>query len=181
MLQELLRLYSVFFRIGVFSIGGGYVMLAMLQDEVVEKYKWLTHEELLNYYAISQAAPGIIAINTATFVGYKRGGVLGAVIATAGMVTPSLIIITIIAIFFTRFQENIYVQRAFAGIRVAVSMLLIWTVTTLTKQTIKNLFGILIVVSAFSLVVIGGISPIPIILASAAVGIIHGYARKGGA
>ncbi|MDY0091470.1 MAG: chromate transporter, partial [Candidatus Vecturithrix sp.] len=106
MLQELLRLYSVFFRIGVFSIGGGYVMLAMLQDEVVEKYKWLTHEELLNYYAISQAAPGINAINTATFVGYKRGGVLGAIIATAGMVTPSLIIITIIAIFFTRFQEN---------------------------------------------------------------------------
>jgi chromate transporter len=95
------------------------------------------------------------------------------------MVTPSLIIITIIAIFFTRFQENIYVQRAFAGIRVAVSMLLLWTVTPLTQQTIKNLFGILVAVSAFSLVVIGGISPIPIILASAAVGIIHGYARKG--
>lgn len=179
MLRDLRQLYSVFFRIGLFSIGGGYVMLTMLREELVEKYGWLTDEEILNYYAIGQATPGIIAINTATFVGYKHRGVAGAFTATAGMVTPSLSIISLIAMFFSRFQEYALVQQAFQGIRVAVVMLLVFTLIELAKKSVKDRLGILLALGAFCLVAFAGLSPIPIIFAAAIAGLLSGHCQRG--
>ena len=98
-MRELLELFFIFFRIGGFTFGGGYAMLPAIQMELVEKRKWATNEEIIDYYAISQCTPGIIAVNTATFIGYKRKGVIGGIVATLGMVAPSLTIITIIASF----------------------------------------------------------------------------------
>ena len=178
MIHELIDLYKIFFRIGLFSIGGGYVMFPMLRREMVEDRAWISDEELLDYYAIAQATPGIIAINTATFVGFKRRGVWGAFAATAGMVTPSLIIITIIAIFFSRLQDNPAVQRAFRGIRVAVAVLLSFTVVSLMKKTVRGALAVMISAGAFLGITWAGFSPIPILLSAAVLGILTGIAGR---
>ena len=103
-MKDLMNLFIIFFRIGAFTFGGGYAMLPALQMELVEKRSWVSDEEILDYYAIGQCTPGIIAINTATFVGYKRKGLIGGIVATLGMVAPSLIIITTIAAFLSTFR-----------------------------------------------------------------------------
>lgn len=180
MIRELIKLYMIFFRIGLFSIGGGYVMLPMLRREMVEDRGWLTDDELIDYYAIAQATPGIIAVNTATFVGYKRSGVPGAIAATAGMVSPSLIIITVIAIFFARFQDIPAVQRAFRGVRVAVAVLLSFTVASLIKKTVRSALEIILAAGAFLGVSMLGISPIPILIVAALSGVAAGAIRSAG-
>ncbi|MDR7871499.1 MAG: chromate transporter [Tissierellaceae bacterium] len=118
-----LKLYLVFFRIGLFSVGGGLATLPFLQ-EIVHKYGWITSEELLNMIAVSESTPGPIGINTATYVGFNTGGVLGGLIATLGIVTPSIIIIVIIAHYFSKFSEEHVVKSAFYGIRPAVAGLI---------------------------------------------------------
>ena len=180
MIRELLNLFTIFFKIGLFSIGGGYVMLPMLRREMVEDRHWLSDEELIDYYAIAQATPGIIAINTATFVGYKRRGIPGALASTAGMVTPSLIIITLIALFFAQFQENPLVQRAFRGIRVAVAVLLSFTVWSLIRKTVHNLLGGILCGAGFVSIVAFEFSPIPVLISAALIGLVAGRltARK---
>lgn len=171
MLKELGQLYAAFFRIGGFTFGGGYAMLPMIQKEVVESKKWATEEEVMDYYAIGQCTPGVIAINTATFIGYKVAGVLGALAATLGVVTPCWIIITIIALFIRNFAEYAAVQHALAGIRVAVFALVLDAVIKLGKKSIKNwgcalICGIVFLVSlctdisAAWLVIIAGIGGI---------------------
>lgn len=170
LLNEMAVLYSLFFRIGLFSVGGGYVMLPMLRSELVEKRGWADDRELLDYYAIGQATPGIIAINTATFIGFKRCGIAGAVAATAGMVTPSLIIILLIAALIPAIQANPFVQKAFKGIRVAVAMLLAGTLISLARKSWKSPWEITLTVSAFAAVVAFGAAPVPIILAAGAAG-----------
>jgi len=174
MIRELLNLFFIFFKIGLFSIGGGYVMLPMLRREMVEDRDWLSDSELIDYYAIAQATPGIIAINTATFVGYKRRGVWGALASTAGMVGPSLIIITIIAMFFARFQDEVVVQKGLRGIRVAVAVLLSFTVASLIKKAVHGLQGVVLFLGAFAGVAIIGLSPIPILLTAAFIGLAAG-------
>lgn len=173
-MKELFRMFWAFFRIGGLTFGGGYAMLPMLQKEVVEKYGWATEEELMDYYAIGQCTPGIIAVNTATFIGYKRRGILGAIFATAGVVFPSLVIITIIAAFIQNFAHIVYVQRAFAGIRVAVCMLILEAVIKLWKSGIKNIVGVCIFLIAFALTAVLGISPIYLVIAAALFGIFWG-------
>ena len=171
MLKELGQLYAAFFRIGGFTFGGGYAMLPMIQKEVVESKKWATEEEVMDYYAIGQCTPGVIAINTATFIGYKVAGVLGALAATLGVVTPCWIIITIIALFIRNFAEYAAVRHALAGIRVAVFALVLDAVIKLGKKSIKNwgcalICGIVFLVSlctdisAAWLVIIAGIGGI---------------------
>lgn len=118
-----LRLYFIFFKIGLFSIGGGLATLPFLQV-LVDKYSWLTSQELVNMIAISESTPGAIGINTATFVGYEAGGILGGIITTLGIVTPSIIIIVLIAHYFKRFHEKPLVKGAFLGIRPAVTGLI---------------------------------------------------------
>ncbi len=149
-------------------------MLPMLRREMVENRHWLSDEELIDYYAIGQATPGIIAINTATFVGYKRRGIAGAIASTAGMVAPSLIIITLIALFFAQFQENPLAQRAFRGIRVAVAVLLSFTVGSLIRKTVHNLLGGILCAAAFLSIAAFDLSPIPVLISAALIGLLAG-------
>ncbi|MCP5515296.1 MAG: chromate transporter [Spirochaetales bacterium] len=177
-MKNLIQLFTIFFRIGLFSIGGGYVMLPMLKEEVVNKRKWLTDEEILDFYAIGQATPGIIAVNTATFVGYSQKGIAGSLSATAGIVAPSIIIITLISAFFTEFREVLIIQKAFAGIRVAVSVLLLFIVAGLIKKGAKYKTGVVIILAAFAGITFFKVSPVLIVAASAAAGIASGALRR---
>ncbi len=169
--SRLWSLFRIFFHIGLCSIGGGYVMLPMLREEMVSKRAWVTDERLLDYYSIGQATPGIIAINTATFVGYGQAGVLGGVTATVGMVAPSLIIITVIAAFFQHFYDVALVQSAFRGIRVGVAVVLAAMVVELARKNLKDVLGWSLCLAAFGLILVARVSPVPIILAAAAVGL----------
>ncbi len=137
-MRQLWEMFLTFARIGGLTFGGGYAMLPMLQREVVEKQHWATEEELADYYAIGQCTPGLIAVNTATFIGYRQAGVIGGIAATAGVVFPSLVIITVIAAFLTNFAELPVVQYAFEGIRVCVCVLIFNAVQKLWKKSIVD-------------------------------------------
>lgn len=167
-----LDLYTSFFQIGALTFGGGMAMLPMLQKEVVEKHRWVTEDEVIDYYAIGQVTPGIIAVNTATFVGYKVKGFLGGIVATAGMVSPSLIIITLIATFIKQFMDLEMVQHAFVGIRVAVSALIVLSVIRLGKKSIKNVIGIAIALIAFVVVTFADVSSVYIVVAAIVFGLL---------
>lgn len=154
-MKELLDLFLVFAKIGGFTFGGGYAMLPILQKEVVENRKWATNEELMDYYAIGQCTPGIIAVNTATFIGYKRKGIAGALAATAGCVFPSIVIIMIIAAFINNFTHIAWVQHALAGVRVCVCVLVLNSVLKLAKKSLVDaaaclIFGAVICLSLFT-------------------------------
>lgn len=138
-MNEYLDLFLTFAKVGVCTFGGGYAMLPILQREVVEGKGWCTDEELTDYFAIGQCTPGVIAVNTATFLGSKRKGIPGGIIATLGMVFPSIVIITLIAAFLTNFAHIAAVGHAFAGIRAAVVALIASSVLKLGKTTVKNL------------------------------------------
>lgn len=166
------QLYVAFFKIGLFTFGGGYAMLPMLRKEVVDKHNWATDEEMLDYFAIGQSTPGIIAINTSTFIGVKKAGVVGALFSTFGMITPSLIIIISIAKFFEEFAGNIYVEKAFTGIRVVVVVLILNAVIRMAKKSIKNWLHVLLFVSAYLLIMFTNISPIYIVISSGIIGIV---------
>ena len=137
-MKELLDMFLTFARIGGFTFGGGYAMLPMLQKEVVNGRHWATDEELMDYYAIGQCTPGIIAVNTATFVGYKNRGIPGAIAATLGVIAPSLVIIMIIAAFISNFIELSFVSSAFAGIRACVCVLIGSAVVKLAKKSLVD-------------------------------------------
>lgn len=181
-MKQLLDLFFTFARIGGLTFGGGYAMLPMLQKEVVEKRGWATNEELMDYYAIGQCTPGIIAVNTATFIGNKTRGIIGGIAATLGVVFPSLVIITIIAAFISNFADLAVVKNAFAGIRVCVFVLILNAVVKLGKSSIKDAvtLGIFLVVLIGSLLL--DVSPIVFVLIAAAAGIAAQLLRrKGGA
>ncbi len=154
------KLFVAFFRIGLFTIGGGYAMLPMLRKEVVNKYGWATDEEMLDYFAIGQSTPGIIAINTSTFIGFKKGGIIGALFSTFGMVLPSWIIIITIAIFFEQFAQYAIIQSALVGIRVVVVVLILNVVIKMGKKSITNWIKALLFVTAFTLIMFFGVSSI---------------------
>ena len=116
MLRDLLILYTLFFRMGAVTFGGGYAMLPILRREIIQNHQWMDEETIMDYYALSQGLPGIIAINVSVFIGYRRRGIPGGVAAALGMVSPCIIIISIIAFFLSSFQDNPYVQHALAGI-----------------------------------------------------------------
>jgi len=173
-MKKILALFLTFFKIGLFTFGGGYAMLPILQREIVEKRKWATEDELMDYFAISQCTPGVIAVNTATFVGHKKKGAVGAAFTTFGVVLPSVIIITLIATLLTTFADIIYVQRALAGIRIVVAALITSTVIKLIKKGVKNFFQIAMCVLAFLLIVFLGLSPVYIVIGAAIFGIAMG-------
>lgn len=170
-MKVLLELFWTFFKIGGLTIGGGYVMLPLIQKEVVEVKGWVTEEEVIDYYAIGQSTPGIIAVNTATFIGYKLKKIPGAIAGTLGMITPSVIIIIFVALFFNYFIEVPLIQSAFKGIRVAVIALLIQAVVKMGKKAIKDWMGMALALIAFCVVAFQNISPIWIIITSSVVGI----------
>lgn len=136
-MKVLVDLFVTFAKMGAVTFGGGYAMLPILQKTVVENKNWATDEELLDYYAIGQCTPGIIAVNTATFIGYKTKGVLGGIVATLGLIFPSIVIIAIIAAFLQNFASLAVVQHAFAGIRVCVGVLVLNAVLKLWKAPLK--------------------------------------------
>ena len=136
MLRDMLELFLTFAKVGVMTFGGGYAMLPILQREVVENKGWATEEELADYFAIGQCTPGVIAVNTATFIGRKKDGVPGGIVATLGVVFPSLVIISLLAGVITRFSELVWVKNAFAGIRVCVCVLIFNAVWKLGKKAV---------------------------------------------
>ena len=154
-MKELLEMFIIFARIGGFTFGGGYAMLPMLEKEVVNNKHWATEEELMDYYAIGQCTPGIIAINTATFIGYKVKGIPGAIMATLGVIAPSLVIITVITAFISNFMDLWFVSSAFAGIRACVCVLIFDAVLKLGKKALvdnaaKIIFLIVLGISLFT-------------------------------
>lgn len=177
-MKKLLSLYGRFFIIGLLTFGGGYSMLPMMQRELIDKQKWVTKDELLDYFAVSQCTPGIISVNTATFVGSKVGGFWGSVFATLGVITPSLLIILAIAAFLWRFMEIEAVRYAFNGIRIAVAGLIIAAVAGLVKQSIKGWLGISIASVVFICSLVFNLSPIIFVLASAFIGIAIQLAKR---
>lgn len=174
----LAQLFLSFAKIGVMTFGGGLAMLPMLERELVEDRKWVTNEEILDYYAVGQCTPGIIAVNTATFVGYKKSKVLGAVIATLGMVFPSLVIITVIAAVLSNFADIPAVQHAFAGIRIAVCALIASAVIKLAKSNVKSLSQIIIAVAAFVVIAVFGANPVVVVVGAAVTGLLLGRFGK---
>ena len=176
-MKTLIDLFFTFCRIGGLTFGGGYAMLPIIQKEIVEEKKWATEEEVLDYYAVGQCTPGIIAVNTATFIGYKVHGIIGAIVATLGVVFPSLIIITIIAALLKKFANYSIVQHAFSGIRVVVIALIVSAILKLAKTSIKNSTTLIIAIIAFILVAFVNLSPIYIVIAAACIGLILKFIR----
>lgn len=171
---KLFDLFLTFARIGGLTFGGGYAMLPMLQKEVVENKKWATEEELLDYYAVGQCTPGVIAVNVATFIGQKLRGVIGGIVATLGVVAPSFVIILLLATLINHFAEYAVVAHALAGIRVAVAALIVSAIVKLWKKGIKDALGVVIfgVVVLLSLVL--NVSPIIIVVITMLFGILYG-------
>ncbi len=172
MLRELLELFVTFAKVGVMTFGGGYAMLPILQREVVENKGWATDEELADYFAIGQCTPGVIAVNTATFIGQKKRGVPGGVLATLGVVFPSLVIITALAGVIATLSHLAVVQHAFAGIRVCVCVLIFNAVLKLWKSAVKDRWALVIFLAVFAGAVFLKISPVIYVLAAAAAGIL---------
>ena len=166
-MKELLILFITFAKVGVMTFGGGYAMLPILQREIVENKHWATDEELTDYFAIGQCTPGVIAVNTATFIGQKQKGISGGIAATLGVVFPSLIIISILAGLIANFAHLTWVQHAFAGIRVCVCVLIFNAVVKLWKSAVKDwycgtIFGVVLILSLLT-----ELSPIVYVLAAA--------------
>ena len=171
-MKELFDLFWTFCKIGALTFGGGYAMLPLIQREIVENKKWSTEKEILDYYAVGQCTPGVIAVNTATFIGYKLRGIIGGIVATLGVIFPSIVIILIIATFLQNFADLAIVQSAFAGIRVAVVALIITTVVKLIKSSIKDYLGVIIAIIAFVISAFMGLSPVYVVIAAALTGFI---------
>ena len=171
-MKGLWELFWTFAKVGVMTFGGGMAMLPILQREVVENKHWATEEELTDYYAIGQCTPGIIAVNTATFIGQKYGGAIGGIVATLGMVFPSLVIITILAAFINNFAHIAWVQNAFAGIQVCVCVLIFNAVRKLLKKSVVDKRTAVIFVVVLLGSVFLDISPVWFVLCSALLGII---------
>lgn len=169
---SLLELYIAFFKVGLFTFGGGLAMLPIIEREVVTNKKWVSYEELLDYYAVSQSTPGIIMVNVATFIGYKERGVLGGIITTLGVISPSLIIITSIASLIQNFQDIPEVKSALKGIGAAVCAIIITSIIKLGKSSIKDKVGIALCLVGFVVAYFTRISIIYVIVIGIAVGLI---------
>ena len=171
-MKVLFQLYIAWFKMGLFTFGGGYAMLPMIQKEVIEKYKWATEDEIMEYYAIGQCTPGIIAVNTATFVGYYQKGIIGGIVATLGVVSPSFIIITLIAALISNFMEIEVVQHALKGINVAVCVLMFTAIQNLWKKSIKNIGSFTIFAVALCLALFTDLSTVYLVILAAVLGVI---------
>ncbi len=171
-MKELWILFSAFARVGCFTFGGGYAMLPMLQKEVVDKHGWATEAEIMDYYAIGQCTPGVIAINTSTFIGYKQRGILGGIAATLGMIFPSLIIIALISSILQNVNDFPLIQHAFAGVRVVVSVLVINVIVRMLRTAIIDWLGATLFIISLIIGLFFNISLVYIVISSAVIGIV---------
>ena len=167
-----LDLFLTFAKIGAVTFGGGVAMLPILQREVVETKGWATDDELMDYYAIGQCTPDIIAVNTATFIGKKQKGILGGILATLGVVFPSVVIITALSMLIQNFSDIAVVQKAFSGIRVCVCVLIFNSVLKLSKKSLVDTATVIIFAVVLVASIIFDISPVIFVILAAAAGII---------
>jgi len=179
-MKLLLQLYAAFFRVGALTFGGGYAMMPMLEKETVERYKWVTKEQLLDYFAAGQCLPGIIAVNSATFIGNAVCGAAGSIACILGVISPSYIIITLIAAFLKNFQDIAIVQHAFGGIRIAVAALIVSTCVKMFKTSVKDAVTFIIFLVVFALSVFADLSAIWYVIAAGVVGISYNYIKGKG-
>jgi chromate transporter len=168
-----------FVKIGGLTFGGGYAMLPMLQREIVEKHHWASEDDILDCYAIGQCTPGIIAVNTATLLGYKQRGVIGGIVATLGEVTPSLVIITFLSTILRQLEGNVIMDRAFGGIRVAVCVLILQAILKLYKKSIIDIPTFLLCLITIIGTVFLSFSPIYFILLGITYGLVVQKLKRG--
>lgn len=173
-----LELFTTFSKIGAFTIGGGYAMIPVIQREIVEKRAWVSREEFLDMLAISQSAPGILAINISIFIGQRLKGAKGSIVAAIGTALPSFIMILLIAMFFRNFRENDIVNRIFMGIRPVVVALIAVPLISLSRSTKLNRYTSFIPVISVLLIVVLGISPVYLIIAGGLLGLFYFYLIK---
>ena len=170
--KQLWKVFATFFKIGAFTFGGGYAMIPLIQKETVENHKWITDDDILEIIAIAESTPGPIAINSATFVGYRTCGVLGSVAATLGVVLPSFVIIYAISFVLRQFQELAAVQYAFQGIRAGVLALLCKALWGMYKKNTKNWVSYIVMAACFILTGIFDVSVLPVLVGCAVFGLV---------
>ena len=171
------KLFVSFWKIGAFTIGGGYVMIPLMEQEIVDRRKWLTREEFLDYLSLSQAMPGIFAVNMATCIGRRLGGVRGIIVAIAGNILMPIAIILVIAISFRYVRDNVFVERIFMGLRPAVVALIAAPVFRMAKTAKVSWRNCWIPVLAALLIWLCGVSPVWVILVAIAGGAVYGKLR----
>lgn len=177
-MKQLGKIYWIFAKMGACCFGGGYAMLSLLQRIIVEQYHWATEEELMDYYAIGQCTPGVIAVNTSTFIGHKLAGLPGALAATLGFISPSLLIITVIAAFLEGFASNVYVAHALGGIRVCVCVLILDAVLKLGKKSIRDALSWSVFLIVTALAVLTDIPTVAIVLGAGVFGFLLYVLRR---
>lgn len=170
--MKLLSLFLSFAKVGVMTFGGGYAMIPILEREIVDRQGWASSEELMDYYAVGQCTPGVIAVNTATFIGYRVAGLAGGVAATLGVVFPSVVIICLIAGILTNFADIPAVKSAFTAIRVCVCVLIFNAVVKLWKGAVKDKAGLVLFLIVFVLSLFFDISPVIFVLFCALAGLV---------
>lgn len=177
-----ITLFWTFFKIGLFTFGGGYAMIPFIHQYGVDKHKWITEDEFMNIITIAESTPGPIAINSATYIGHRVKGVKGSIVATVGVSLPSLIIIILIAAFLMQYKENIHVEYAFQGVRIGVAVLILNAGVRMFKKLDKNLLTFLLIFIGFGLLLFELLSVIYVIMIGGAIGIITQLLKvRGGA
>ena len=171
-MKKLLQIFWTFFKIGAFTFGGGYAMIPLIQREAVEHRKWVTDEDILDIVAIAESTPGPIAINSATFVGYRAGGILGSAAATFGVVLPSFVIILALSFVLNQFQNVIAVQYAFRGIQAGVLALLFKALYTMYKKSPKGWVSYVVIGASFLLTALLKVNVIFVIIGCAVFGLV---------
>lgn len=172
------KIFLTYFKIGVLTFGSGYTMLPLLERELIEKQQWIDNDTLYDYFALAQSVPGIVAVNTATFLGYRLKGFQGAVAAALGMILPSLILITVIAAFFRNLAEYEVIQKIFRGLNIAITALLIKTLWNMGRRSIKDLVTAGIFLCALLINILWGVNPIYFIITGAILGLLFAGREK---
>lgn len=177
-MKKLLNIYWVFAQMGAICFGGGYAMLSLLQRVIVEEHSWATEEELMDYYAIGQCTPGVIAVNTSTFIGHKLAGIPGSLAASLGFISPSILIITLIAAFLESFATNVIIAHALAGIRVCVCVLILDSVLKLGKKSVKDPISWAVFLTTAFLAFFTEIPTVALVLSAGVLGVILYVTRR---
>ena len=171
-MKKILNMFFTFFKIGSFTFGGGYAMIPLIETEVVTKKKWISKDDFLDIVVISQTFPGALVVNTSIFIGYRIGGLLGAIIGLLGVILPSFFIILCIAVFFIKFRDYYYVDLVFKGISAAVPMLILIAVVSLSKSLKINYVNLIIILVTIASITFFNVHPVLVILLSGLYGVI---------
>lgn len=180
-LKKYLEYYLTWFRIGLFTFGGGYAMLPMIEKEIIERHHWTTEDEVMNYYAIAQCTPGVIAVNVSTFVGYFQSGVLGALASTLGVISPSILIISAIAGILTSFSDLAVVQHALSGIRIAVCILMSTSIIKLFKKGVVDVYTSVIFGAALMVAMLTNVPTVMLVVSAGVLGVLFSMVKAKGA